>query len=69
MSWAVMGAQLMALRAQVEAMIAVVDDEMRQEHAAGQQREPPTCPHTETENVGTFGASVMRCTLCKEIVP
>jgi hypothetical protein len=31
-------------------------------------REPVTCAHQETENIGTFGAPAYQCTVCKAMV-
>ena len=61
-------AQLLALRAQIDAMLAVLDT------VDGPTPSPDLsngsqCQHLETENVGTFGAPEFRCTMCKATVP
>jgi hypothetical protein len=57
----VLKAQLLALRAQADAMLAVIDSVASQD--------PPACPHLDVENTGTFGAPEYRCTMCKASVP
>lgn len=56
----VLEAQVIALRASVDAMHAAIQ---------AARVEPPTpeatgCPHLETENVGTFGAPEYQCKAC-----
>jgi len=58
-------AQVIALRAQVDAMYAAIR-EARGGEAAG--AEPAGCPHLETENVGTFGAPELRCKACEALI-
>ena len=61
-------AQLLALRAQIDAMLAVLDTVDGPTPSHDLSNGSP-CQHLETENVGTFGASEYRCTMCKAIVP
>ena len=60
----VLKAQLLAVRAQVDAMLAVIDTVS----VSPVPPEPAACPHPETENIGTFGAPEYRCTMCKASV-
>jgi hypothetical protein len=53
------------LQAQLDAMGAVLDEALRSQVALP----APTCPHLETENVGTFGSPELRCTACLAVVP
>jgi hypothetical protein len=61
----VLRSQLLALRTQIDAALAVIDtvSPSPPPESVGQ------CPHLEVENVGTFGAPEYRCTLCKASVP
>jgi hypothetical protein len=61
----VLRSQLLALRAQADAMLAVIDTVS----GSPAPPEPAPCPHLETENIGTFGAPEYRCTMCKASVP
>lgn len=58
-------AQLLALRAQIDAMLAVLDTVTAPTAPAV---EPMSCPHTETENIGTFGAPQFKCLACGRTV-
>ena len=54
-------AQVIALRASVDAMHAAI------QAARGLDATPdaaPVCPHLETDNVGTFGAPEYQCKAC-----
>jgi hypothetical protein len=57
----VLEAQIIALRASVDAMYAAI-------RAARTDAPPPTdsagCPHLEVENVGTFGLPEWQCKSC-----
>jgi hypothetical protein len=61
----VLMAQLTSMRAQVDALIATV--EMWRLLQGGEPNKA-TCPHFETENLGTFGAPDVRCKACGEPV-
>lgn len=61
----VLRSQLLALRGQVDATLAVIDSCGVTVPDEG----PPTCPHTDTENVGTFGDPTYQCQACQAIVP
>jgi hypothetical protein len=60
----VLKAQLLALRAQVDAMLAVIDTV----YVSPAPPEPASCLHPETENIGTFGAPEYRCMACRASV-
>lgn len=53
-------AQVVSMRAQVEAMAATID--ALRDHAPIQ--EPIGCRHPDLEQVGTFGAPAWRCRGC-----
>lgn len=57
----VLEAQVIALRASVDAMYAAIRAARGAEQAPAA---PSGCPHLETENVGTFGAPEHQCTAC-----
>lgn len=57
----VLRAQLLSVRAQIDATLAVIDG------LTVQAPEPPVCPH-EPKNFGTFGAPDWRCEICKQPV-
>lgn len=48
--------QLHAIRAQVDALILVLNEQV--------VVAAPGCPHVETEEVGTFGQRATRCRRC-----
>lgn len=56
-------AEYAALRAQVASMAALLEA-----LGEGQPTGPPECPHVNVENEGTFGAPVMRCQDCRQLV-
>ena len=63
-------AQLVGIRATIGALQAQV---VSLETLLGQEpddrpAEARGCPHTETENVGTFGAPAYKCLACHETV-
>ncbi len=63
-------AQLVGIRATVGALQAQI---VALEATLGQAQDDPEpapsgCQHTETENVGTFGAPQYQCQACHEIV-
>lgn len=60
----VLRSQLLALRAQVDATLAVIDGVQPVEAV----NETPICPHSETVNVGTFGAPEYKCMTCQATV-
>lgn len=53
-------AQVVALRAQVEAMASTI--EFMRDHEPLPR--PVGCSHSDVENVGTFGAPAYRCRTC-----
>ena len=59
-------AQVIALRASVDAMYAAIRSARGAEPVANQPA--PGCPHTRTKNVGTFGAPEYECEDCGEPV-
>lgn len=72
----VLKAQLLALRAQIDAMLSVIESvHMPTEQAPmpnGADTSSPAdtgCPHPETVNMGTFQAPDFRCATCKASVP
>lgn len=56
----------MSLRAQIGALQAQVESLLETVEVLGDEAPvaTPSCPHTETENLGTFGAPDERCKLC-----
>jgi len=62
----VLEAQIIALRASVDAMYAAIRA-VRSEAPA--MTDPVGCPHLETDNVGTFGLPEYQCKSCGAIVP
>lgn len=54
-------AQVIALRASVDAMYAAIQTAKGADAAPN---DAPGCPHPETENVGTFGAPELQCKTC-----
>lgn len=58
----VLRSQLLALKAQIDAMLTVLDSVVPAAAAA-------SCPHTEVETGGTFGAPEYRCLACHQNVP
>lgn len=60
-------AQLLALKAQADAMLATLDACEGTTTAPAQATEQQ-CPHTETENIGTFGAPQFKCLACGQTV-
>lgn len=54
--------QLTSLQSQASALQAIVAGAMAAEQA------PTSCEHRETEVVGTFGETKLRCVACKAIV-
>lgn len=64
----VLRSQLLALKAQIDAMLTVLDSVTEQERTPSAET-GSACPHPETVNVGTFGMPEYRCTICKASVP
>jgi hypothetical protein len=64
----VLEAQIIALRASVDAMYAAIRA-ARMDAPAPAMTDPVACPHLETENVGTFGLPEYQCKSCGAIVP
>ena len=63
----VLRSQLLALKSQIDAMVAVIDS--LQPSLPSSAEEPSgTCPHLETENIGTFGAPAFKCLACGRMV-
>lgn len=64
----VLRAQLLALRTQVDAMLAVMDACAPILSAEPSSQADTGCPHLETENIGTFGAPAFKCLACGQMV-
>lgn len=58
----VLEAQVIALRAAVDAMYAAI--QAAKGIVAMQDDGPAECPHGETENIGTFGSPEIVCKAC-----
>lgn len=63
----VLRAQLLALKSQIDAMLVVMDA-CDSSQGASPELAVPSCPHLETENIGTFGAPAFKCLACGRMV-
>lgn len=64
----VLRAQLLALKSQIDAMLAVMDACVPISSAEPSSQADTGCQHLETENIGTFGAPAFKCLACGQMV-